>query len=62
MKYMCLLTVLHGIIFAATIGCTTVTFHCGHKTQGVESLSLFLIGRTFVHEHSWEYSVNIVGS
>ena len=32
------------------------------QTQGTEALSPFLIGRTFVPEHSWEYSANIVGS
>ena len=25
-------------------------------------LSPFLIGRTFLREHSWEYSANIIGS
>ena len=62
MKSTCLPTVLYGIIFAATVGGTTVTLHYGHKTQGTEALSPFLIGRTFVREHSWEYSANIVGS
>ena len=28
----------------------------------LRSLSPFLTGRTFVREHSWEYSANIVGS
>ena len=30
--------------------------------QGIASLSPFLIGRTFVRKHSWEYSANKVDS
>ena len=32
------------------------------EREGICRLSPFLIGRTFVSEHSWEYSANIVGS